>query len=461
MSAVTPSPTPPLSPAGRGSRPRAQSGVIPRLRSFLSRFAYDTEGVSAIVVGLSLAVILGAAGLAVDVGLWYADRRAAQGAADSAAYSAAVDYSANSSVANATQTAQGVAAKYGFVNGVNNVTVAVYSPPSSGAHQTASLNAFEVIITKSEALFFSAIYINSASIRARAVAIPGAQTISPYCLQILDSRPGATNINFNATNGASIDLSACGIADNGPGSCAINASGAGTSIITQSLSVVGNYCTSNNATFSVTGSKTIGAAAVVDPYATLSLSSVEGSTNLTCPNSNPTSYSSGTTSNRTQLNAGVYCGLSISGNVNLNPGIYYVVGNTFEMDKNSSATGTGVTIVLTGSGNNYATTLIQNSASLDLTAPTTGSTAGLAFWADPASPTSSVSHVEGGSTMVVNGALYFPTQQVVFSNGTPTSTGCTQLIAYDLSFSSNATFTNNCANSGVKSIGKTLTQVVE
>jgi Flp pilus assembly protein TadG len=215
-------------------------------KAFLARFAADRRGVSAIVVGLCLAVILGAAGLAVDVGLWYADRRAAQGAADSAAFSAATDYANSSSLTFGAATAKAVAAKYGFTDGSGGVTVTVNTPPSSGNFMSASKHAFEVIITKQEPLFFSRIYLRTAMIKARAVAMPGQSQAGNYCMEILNATPGASNVNFNISNGAQIDLSSCGIADNGPGSCAISASG-GAQITVQSLSVVGNYCTSNGA----------------------------------------------------------------------------------------------------------------------------------------------------------------------------------------------------------------------
>jgi Flp pilus assembly protein TadG len=434
-----------------------------RPQGFLSRFADDQRGVSAIVVGLSLSVILGFAGLAVDVGLWYADRRDAQGAADSAAYSAAVDYAVKGSVSDADATAQAVAAKYGFTNGSGGVTVTVNSPPTSGNYTAASKNAFEVIVAKKESLFFSALYIKAASIAARAVAVPGTSAAGGnYCMEILNSTPGASNVNFNISNGAVVDLSTCGIADDGPGSCAISASG-GATITTQSLSVVGNYCTSNGATVTVTGTKTVGAPSVADPYASYSVSSAEGSTNMTCPNGTATNYSSGGA--KYTLSPGVYCGgLSISNGVTvtMSPGIYYVVGGTFSLQGGTTTTANGVTIVLTGSGSNYATANIANGVNLNLTAPSTGPSAGIAIWADKSGPTSNTSDIAGGASMNVNGSLYFPTQTVDFSNGSSNSSACTQLVAYNVTFAGGANFTNKCASDGIKSIGTTsATQLVE
>ncbi len=418
---------------------------------------------SAILVGLCLSAMLGGAGLAVDVGLWYADRRDAQGAADAAAYTAAVDYtnSTSPSVTFSTASARAVAAQYGFTNGANGVTVTVNSPPTSGNYTAASYDAFEVIISKPETLFFSSLFIKSASIKTRAVAIPA--TSGEFCMDILNATPGASNVNLNASNGSQITMPKCGIADNGPGSCAMTLSG-GADLSMQSLSVVGNYCTSNGATVSVSGSKTTGAAAVADPYASLSVSSAESSTSTTISNCNHTNatYNSGSNA----LTPGVYCGgigVYNSASITMSPGVYYLVGGYFTLGGATTATANGVTIILTGSGSNYAQASIANGATFNITAPTTGYTSGIAMWADSAGPTTDTSSLAGGATMNVTGALYFPTQQVSFSNGASNASSCVQLLAYDVTFSGSGKFSDTgCTAAGARPIGGQATpQIVE
>jgi Flp pilus assembly protein TadG len=423
-------------------------------RHFCRRFAEDHAGVSSILVGLCLAAMLGAAGLAVDIGLWYADRRAAQGAADAAAYSAAVDYtkSTSPSVAYGAASAQAVAAQYGFANGTNGVTVTVNSPPKNGSYKSTAATAFEVIISKPETLFFSSLYLAAASVSARAVALTGSN--GNYCVEVLNTTAGASNMTFSSgANGATIQLSDCGIADNGPGSCAISVSQS-ANLVTQSLWVVGNICAGSGSSVTVNGSKTTGASALSNPYSSLSLTSVEGSTNMTCPNSNSTSFA---TNGQTYSPApGVYCsGFSVANGatVNLSPGVYYVVGGTLSLAAGSTLSGSGVTIILTGGSGNYAIANIASTANVNLTAPSTGSTAGLAIWADSAGPTSNTSILGGGASMNINGALYFPSQTVSFANGASNSSGCTQLVAYNVIFQGGANFANKCAANGVKPIG--------
>jgi len=443
----------PAAPSLHGAGPFQRGAMI--FQQFFTRFGEDDSGVSAVLVGLCLAAILGAAGLAVDVGLWYADRRAAQGAADAAAYSAAVDYTKSSSpsVAFSTASAKAVAAQYGFTNGTGGVTVVVNSPPLNGSYKTGSATAFEVIITKPETLFLSSLYINSASVAARAVALTGSN--GNYCVEVLNTTAGASNLTFSSgASGATINLPDCGIADNGPGSCAIQVSQS-ANIFTQTLAVVGNVCTGTGSSVTVSGTKTVpGATALANPYSSLSVSTVEGSTNMTCPNSTATSFA--TNGQTYALSPGVYCsGFSVANGatVNLSAGVYYVAGGTFSLAAGSTLNGSGVTIILTKNGSAYATASIASGATVNLTAPTTGSTAGVAIWADGAGPTTNTSSLGGGGSMIVNGALYFPTQTVNFANGASNSAACTQLIAYNVTFQGGANFANKCAANGVKAIG--------
>jgi hypothetical protein len=59
---------------------------------------------------------------------------------------------------------------------------------------------------------------------------------------------------------------------------------------------------------------------------------------------------------------------------------------------------TGVTIVLTESGTNCATMAISGGPT-NLSAPTTGATAGLVFFQDPLAPTGAVNSISGGGTL--------------------------------------------------------------
>jgi hypothetical protein len=145
----------------------------------------------------------------------------------------------------------------------------------------------------------------------------------------------------------------------------------------------------------------------------------------------------------------------------MNPGVYIINGGSFNIGGNVQLTGTGVTIVLTGSGSNYATATIGNGANVTLSAPTTGATAGMVFFGDPKGPTTNTESFEGGASEKLTGALYFPHQTVAYSNGTTTPTTCTQLIGWHLQFKGGASFNSNCANAGTKGIGSSPSVLVE
>lgn len=415
----------------------------------------DRRGVSALVIALGLTALLGFAGLAIDVSLWYADKRAAQGAADSAAFSAAYDYMQSGSSRYATATANAIAAQYGFVNGSGGVTVTVNNPPLSGTHKTSS--AFEVIIQKSETLAFTTLFINSASIAARAVASAGS-TGGKYCVLVLNSGNITTT---DLTGNANIDLAACGMQVDGTGSNALSLNGS-ASLTAKYVSVVGGISQAGSSTLTVTGTKATGAPSVANPYANVTAASAEAglpSGAAACPNGGTTSWTGGTVA----LSPGYFCGgFATSGNatLNLSPGVYVIQGGQMNINGGTTINGTGVTFVLTGSGSNYATATINGGANLNLTAPTTGPTAGLAFFADPNAPTTSVSSFLGGATQSITGALAFPSQQVVYT-GNSNTPACTEIVAYDLTFKGDSKLSNNCANTGTTAIGASASQIVE
>ena len=412
----------------------------------LSRIWSDRRAASAIVLALSLSSVLGAAGLAVDAGLWYNDKRTVQGVADLAAWTALQTYAAESegatSVTDAKNAALAVASTNGLVNGVGGVTVTMNNPPASGPNKS-NANAFEVIISKSEGLFFSSPYLNSVTVGGRAVAGVTTTTTgsgAPGCVLSLTTIAVQGNGDVGAPT--------CSIYANGSGSGAISL--VGNAQMTGSLiSVVGHISTGGNATYSTPEMN--GATPIANPYASNTIAAAEAVSGTTCTSNGLTDGGNGTYT----LSPGVYCGgltLQANSTVNLQPGIYLIEGGGLSMSGNTTVTGSGVTFVLTGSG---STVSVSGNAKVDLSAPTTGPTAGLAFFGDPTN-TDSVSF-SGNGSLSVNGAMYFPGQSVSFEGNTSNGSGCTQLVAYAITFTGNADFGQNCGQSGTSQIGGTKT----
>ena len=124
-----------------------------RPQTALRRLASDRSGVTAIVTGIGLTMLLGFAGAAVDVAYWLNATRGLQSAADQAAYSAAV--AAGSSGCSGTtyaQQARAVAAARGYIDG-QNATVAVTCRSSDAS--------FTVQIDQDQPLWFTHLFLRA------------------------------------------------------------------------------------------------------------------------------------------------------------------------------------------------------------------------------------------------------------------------------------------------------------
>ncbi|MBJ7501246.1 MAG: hypothetical protein JHC57_15935, partial [Sphingopyxis sp.] len=87
-----------------------------------TNLARDSRGATAAIFAIAMPVLVGMGALAVDVGLWTVQKREAQGAADQAAFSAAIAAQADGDDA-AHLEGRAIAASMGFVDGQDDVTV--------------------------------------------------------------------------------------------------------------------------------------------------------------------------------------------------------------------------------------------------------------------------------------------------------------------------------------------------
>jgi hypothetical protein len=238
----------------------------------------------------------------------------------------------------------------------------------------------------------------------------------------------------------------------------------GATINALSAFITGGYVTSGGASLNTTPTPnaiSTGVSPISDPYAGVAIPSYSG-----C---NQTSYNlSGGASKTLTAGSGAYVfcnGLNLSGgaSLTLNPGVYVINGGSLNLSGGTTLNATGgVTIVLTSStGSGYATANISGGATVNITAPTSGPTAGLAFFQDRNAPSTGTDSFSGGATQAITGAIYFPDQAVNYSGGAATGgSNCTQLVAYTMSFSGGSSFNNNCAGAGTAAIGS-ATKMVE
>jgi hypothetical protein len=422
-----------------------------RIRTFVRvsalgrRFRLSRRGSVAILMGLVLPVVIGTASLGAEITFLLFKHRQMQSVADAAALSGAT--AIKTGYPGFAVEARAITASLGFQDQTNGVTITPNNPPASGPN-VGNSSAVEVIVSQPQTLFLVTLFRSGLfNVVARAVAIAGT---GPDCVLQLN---GSSTLGVTISNGADVNLTNCGVAVDSTGSPALSVTG-GAVLNTQSVSTSGSTATSNGGTINATNGIKNSQPAVPDPYAGVAMPSYSGCT------FNNKVLASGTWT----LTPGVYCnGLSLGngGTVTMNPGVYFINQGTFSVQGGVTLTGTGVTIVLTSStGSGYATANIANGTNVTLSAPTTGATAGIVFFGDRSAPATNVENFGGGATISVNGALYFPTQEVIFQNGVGNSSACTQLIAGTIQFMGGSNFQDNCP-AGVAAIGSTNSTLAE
>jgi Flp pilus assembly protein TadG len=416
----------------------------------LRRLMADRRGIVAVVIALvAIPVLAGFAALAIDTSTWSSAQNSAQGAADNAALSALVAAGAGASSTQITNEALANAALNGFTNGQNGVTVTVNNPPKSGPN-TSNSKAYEVIVKQPQNAFFSKLLGTAPTVIGRSVAV---QSGPPACVLALDSSASGA---ITMSGGASVGAPNCTVAANSSSATAGNFSG-GATLTTKNFNVVGNYSVSGGATVSATTIKT-GAPATADPYASLAVPS------YTVCNSTPFSLSGGTGTAPTTdcgaisvsggghltMNPGTYSSITVSGGstLTMNSGIYVIYGSGgFNLSGGTTTNASGVSIVLTSNtGSSYGSITISGGATLTLTAPSSGSMQGVAFYVDRNAPKSGSDSFSGGSSMAITGSIYTPSQQANYSGGSSTASACLQLIADTVNFSGGSSFGVSCGS---------------
>jgi hypothetical protein len=113
-----------------------------------------------------------------------------------------------------------------------------------------------------------------------------------------------------------------------------------------------------------------------------------------------------------------------------------------------------VTLVFTSStGQNYADAHITGGATINLTAPTSGPTAGIALFGDRNMPTGTNFSFTGGDLQAIGGAVYLPKGSLSWAGNASVSQRCTQIIADTISLTGDSGLSIDCSGYGTKPIG--------
>ncbi len=410
----------------------AETSTISRSRGLLRRFRRDESGNYLILTAIMMPVLVGAASFGVEEGLLLHNKKAMQHAADSAAVSAAVAVATGASGNGATQ-ANAVAASYGFVDGTNSTTITVNSPPRQGPN-TNDRSALEVIVAQPQARIFSSLWSSQPiPVSSRAVAMPQG---APCILALNQSVSGA----YTEQGSVSVSLVNCSVISDSKNSTALKIGGS-SRLSTSFAAAVGGI--SGQAGIAATNGITAGYHYVADPYASVPMPTFTG-----CDKRN---YS---TNSNVTLYPGVYCGgiaLKSQARVTLSPGTYVLDQGSLSMSGQSSLSGTGVTLFFTSStGNNYATASIAGGAAINIVAPTSGPTAGIAIFGDRRMPSGTTFKLVGGDSQLVGGAIYLPNAAINWAGNSSLGQQCTQIVADTIDMVGNSGLKVDCQGYGTK-----------
>jgi hypothetical protein len=403
----------------------------------------DNGGAVAVITGLLMPALLGFAALGTEGSMWWYQSRAAQGAADAAALSAAAAATAKNK--SGLTEAKATAAAQGFKDGVSGAIVVMNSPPKAGNY-VGDASAVEVVVTQNQQRLLSSLFASGeVVITGRAVAIEGAP--GNACVLALNSNAKGALKGGGTTNAA---LVGCGLAVNSTDPGALETVG-GAKISADSADIVGGVTGTG---LTATDGINTGTKPTRDPYANVMPPAHSG-----CDNNNFTAK------NTVTMKPGVYCkGVKINAGaiVSLDPGVYYFHGGDLSVAGGATITGTGVTLVFTGdNAGGYATATVNGGATIHLTAPTSGTMAGIAVFGDRAMPTGSAFTLNGGGTQDFTGAIYLPKAAVTYAGGAKTGKSCTQLVGDTIELKGNANFEINCTGAGTKDIGTQKPRLVE
>jgi hypothetical protein len=400
----------------------------------LRRLRRDERGAMAVMMGILAIPLVGFMAVGFEISNWYMLTRSMQNAADAAAVAAALNGGDTYVV-----EAQDVAARYGFVDGQNNVTVTVTNsaPCAPNPNLPAGAVCYSVAISGYTPLLMAQVvgYQGNANINgalqkqlaASAMATPGTQA-APLCLMAL----GTIQAQDIRTNGSpTANLNGCNTLSNTAAQCNGHNLGAGTSFAVGA----NNGCGVQQVKI---------AQPALDPYAYLAVNnaSVLGAAGLSASHCNGNypqetgknnkisgGYNPSTPTWNVSAGNNFICGdLRLTGDTTITPPVGqsaviiiengqldlggHMLTNAVTTDANGNAT--GVTIVFSGDNSGsytHAPTDNSNGAAgtLNISAPTSGSWSGVAIYQDPNLTSGLDVYAAGNSpSWLITGIIYMP-----------------------------------------------------
>ncbi|MDQ3080006.1 MAG: Tad domain-containing protein [Pseudomonadota bacterium] len=403
------------------------------IKQAFKRLWNDRRGNVIAIAGAALPIIVGAAGLATDTIQWTLWKRQLQRAADSAAIAGVY----NRESENNASTYAELAVRHDLTLN-RHMHMALLGDPvvTFPDNEGVMRNQVHVVIKVQQSLPFSAMFMTSVpeiTATARAASIPAG---GDACMEALET---GTETGITFSGNATIDMPDCDLFS--------NASGANTSISKGSAKVyansvggVGGIKESNN--FFV-GSYRPYSPALPNPFKNVKPDPDE----MECGTGSIALSPSTDFSTLGGVNC--FSSLSVGSNTSMtvpdNFGPIYVNGGDATIQGTFNCK--GCTIVLTNkSASNPIGNLKSNGnpdSKINITAPLSGTFKGIAIYQDPrASDCNNCNKLNGNSSSIVTGALYFPSRELEYNGSGTTSATCTMFVARRLNFSGNSSTSN-------------------
>jgi Flp pilus assembly protein TadG len=417
--------------------------------NLLKKLWRDRRGNALIIAGASLPLIIGSAGLASDTVQWALWKRQLQRAADSAALAGVYAEAQGKAVSNCDNYTSATYVKpVGWDVKTNNkawptTTCTVQNPPTSGSY-TADNYAVKVNLSVQQTLPFSGMFVSAAPTITAAATATLVDT-GQFCMVALNntSTPGIT------IGGSSSANLGCGAISNSTSSTSsVDPNGASYTFNATPVASVGGMPSSINGATDLQPYHV----AEPDPFASKYPTSVPSGMNCTNfqshtvnnnGNGNGGGNGNGNTSGPITLTPGCYSGFNPSGGgtYTMQPGTYYLNNTDFSPGGGVTITGTGVTIILTGT--NPGSVNLDGNETIQLSAPTSGTYSKMLFIQSSAASLNNLNKFNGTSSSSFDGAMYFPTGQVQLNGTTGAMTKCAMVVGWTIDISGNANLQND------------------
>ncbi len=443
----------------------------------LRRLSAEQAGAALMFVAFAMPMMLGFAALGLDVTMWYLDKRQNQTLADNIALAATMEVNRDNNVTDVTleTLAHEEAERVGFDEDGTIRNIAVNRPPLNGPN-AGDTDFIEIIVSEQQDLFMASLALDAPlTVEGRAV---GSVTASgSHCILALDPSMDEA-IEFSGTADATIG---CGVASNSSSDRSISIQGNAT-LSAQPAQTYGDIYDPAGGLITTAPPQTL-SERLPDPYASIDVSTY----------ADPSCSGGGVSpiNSDKEMFPGNFCGgLKITGGATrFNPGVYVIDSGDLDISTGGNVTvtnalaGEGVTFVLTATDpNDIGNVKFTANGVLNLNAPGSGghfpsnsahpdhgTFPGMLLIQDSRAPCCQGSGLinnqfTGGSNMTLNGALYFPNQELVYSGGSAGGGACTQLVAAKVTFQGTSHLENDpadCAAAGVETIAQTRVRLIE